>query len=93
MGTALIVLVLWYGGTLIFSDHSPIDAPTFIFYMVILYSIIQPLKDFSKASYAIPKGMASVERVNKILNAENPIKEAAEPVHTEGLKDEIVFKT
>lgn len=92
LGTALIVLVLWYGGTLIFSDHSPIDAPTFIFYMVILYSIIQPLKDFSKASYAIPKGMASVERVNKILNAENPIKEAAEPVHTEGLKDEIVFK-
>lgn len=92
LGTALIVLVLWYGGTLIFSDHSPIDAPTFIFYMVILYSIIQPLKDFSKASYAIPKGMASVERVNKILNAENPIKEVAEPVHTEGLKDEIVFK-
>ena len=92
LGTTLIVLVLWYGGTLIFSDHSPIDAPTFIFYMVILYSIIQPLKDFSKASYAIPKGMASVERVNKILNAENPIKEAAEPVHIEGLKDEIVFK-
>ena len=92
LGTALIVLVLWYGGTLIFSDHSPIDAPTFIFYMVILYSIIQPLKDFSKASYAIPKGMASVERVNKILNAENPIKEVAEPVHIEGLKDEIVFK-
>lgn len=92
LGTTLIVLVLWYGGTLIFSDHSPIDAPTFIFYMVILYSIIQPLKDFSKASYAIPKGMASVERVNKILNAENPIKEVAEPVHTEGLKDEIVFK-
>ena len=92
LGTTLIVLVLWYGGTLIFSDHSPIDAPTFIFYMVILYSIIQPLKDFSKASYAIPKGMASVERVNKILNAENPIKEVAEPVHIEGLKDEIVFK-
>lgn len=92
LGTSLIVLVLWYGGTLIFSDHSPIDAPTFIFYMVILYSIIQPLKDFSKASYAIPKGMASVERVNKILKAENPICEPANPVHIDGLKDVIEFK-
>lgn len=92
LGTSLIVLVLWYGGTLIFSDHSPIDAPTFIFYMVILYSIIQPLKDFSKASYAIPKGMASVERVNKILKAENPIGEPANPVHIDGLKDVIEFK-
>ncbi len=92
LGTTLIVLVLWYGGTLIFSDHSPIDAPTFIFYMVILYSIIQPLKDFSKASYSIPKGMASIDRVNKILNAENPIKEAENPVHTDGLKDSIEFR-
>lgn len=92
LGTSLIVLVLWYGGTLIFSDHSPIDAPTFIFYMVILYSIIQPLKDFSKASYAIPKGMASVERVNKILKADNPIKEPTNPVHIDGLKDVIEFK-
>lgn len=92
LGTALIVLVLWYGGTLIFSDHSPIDAPTFIFYMVILYSIIQPLKDFSKASYAIPKGMASVERVNKILKAENPIHEQPSPIHTDGLKELIEFK-
>lgn len=92
LGTTLIVLVLWYGGTLIFSDHSPIDAPTFIFYMVILYSIIQPLKDLSKASYAVPKGMASVERVNKILLAENPIAEPKEPVHVTGLKDKIEFK-
>lgn len=92
LGTTLIVLVLWYGGTLIFSDHSPIDAPTFIFYMVILYSIIQPLKDLSKASYAVPKGMASVERVNKILLAENPIAEPKEPVHVKGLKDKIEFK-
>ena len=92
LGTTLIVLVLWYGGTLIFSDHSPIDAPTFIFYMVILYSIIQPLKDFSKASYAIPKGMASVDRVNKILNAENPISEPAQPVHISGLTESIEFK-
>lgn len=92
LGTCLIVLVLWYGGTLIFSSNSPIDAPTFIFYMVILYSIIQPLKDFSKASYSIPKGMASVERVNKILNAPNPIHESAAPVHVDGLKDRIEFK-
>ena len=92
LGTTLIVLVLWYGGTLIFSDHSPIDAPTFIFYMVILYSIIQPLKDFSKASYSLPKGMASVERVNKILNAENPIKEAEHPIRISGLNDKIEFR-
>lgn len=92
LGTTLIVLVLWYGGTLIFSDHSPIDAPTFIFYMVILYSIIQPLKDFSKASYAIPKGMASIERVNKILKAKNPIAEPQNPVHIGGLNDKIEFK-
>ncbi|MBO5703026.1 MAG: ABC transporter ATP-binding protein [Bacteroidaceae bacterium] len=92
LGTCLIVLVLWYGGTLIFSDHSPIDAPTFIFYMVILYSIIQPLKDLSKASYNIPKGMASVERVNKILNAVNPIEENENAPKVDGLKSEIVFK-
>lgn len=92
LGTMLIVMVLWYGGTLIFSDHSPIDAPTFIFYMVILYSIIQPLKDFSKASYSIPKGMASVERVNKILNAENNITEPAAPTHIDGLHDRIEFR-
>lgn len=91
LGTVLIVLVLWYGGTLIFSKHSPIDAPTFIFYMVILYSIIQPLKDFAKASYNIPKGMASVERVNKILNAPNPIKEAPDAKPIAGLKSEISF--
>ena len=91
LGTTLIVLVLWYGGTLIFSAHSPIDAPTFIFYMVILYSIIQPLKDFSKASYNIPKGMASVERVNKILHAENTIKEPTEPKRLQAFEREISF--
>ena len=91
LGTCLIVFVLWYGGTLIFSQHSPIDAPTFIFYMVILYSTIQPLKDFAKASYSIPKGMASVERVNKILNSKNPIVEKKAPLSISGLKDEIVF--
>lgn len=92
LGTCLIVLVLWYGGTLIFSDNSPIDAPTFIFYMVILYSIIQPLKDLSKASYNIPKGMASMERINKILRAENPIGEPQQPVRVEHLKDRIEFR-
>ena len=79
LGTCIIVIVLWFGGTLIFSDHSPIDAPTFIFYMVILYSVINPLKEFSKASYAIPKGLASMERIDKILKAENPIKDPAQP--------------
>lgn len=92
LGTCLIVLVLWYGGTLIFSDNSPIDAPTFIFYMVILYSIIQPLKDLSKASYNIPKGMASMERINKILRAENPIREQKDAVRVEHLKDSIEFR-
>lgn len=92
LGTCLIVLVLWYGGTLIFSNHPPVDAPTFIFYMVILYSIIQPLKDLSRATYAIPKGMASVERVNKILNAENPIREAGNPVHFKNLGEKIEFR-
>ena len=89
LGTCLIVLVLWYGGTLIFSENPPVDAPTFIFYMVILYSIIQPLKDLSKASYNIPKGMASMERVNKILHAENPIRQSENPVHLSGLNDRI----
>lgn len=92
LGTCLIVLVLWYGGTLIFSNHPPVDAPTFIFYMVILYSIIQPLKDLSRTTYAIPKGMASVERVNKILNAENPIREAKNPVHFKNLGEKIEFR-
>lgn len=91
LGTCIIVLVLWFGGTLIFSDHSPIDAPTFIFYMVILYSVINPLKELSKASYAIPKGLASMERIDKILQAENPIKEPAHPVAISGLNDSIEF--
>ena len=91
LGTCLIVLVLWYGGTLIFSSHSPIDAPTFIFYMVILYSIIQPMKDLSRASYAIPKGMASMQRVNKILEAPNPIAEQPDAAPVAALADEIRF--
>lgn len=92
LGTVLIVTVLWYGGTLILDGNNPpIDAPTFIFYMVILYSIIQPLKDLSKAAYNIPKGMASVVRVNKILNAEDHITEPPNPSSIEHLTDEIRF--
>lgn len=91
LGTCLIVLVLWFGGTLIFSDHSPIDAPTFIFYLVILYSVINPLKDFSKAGYSIPKGLASIERIDKILSAENPIKEPQAPQPIKDLETEIEF--
>lgn len=92
LGTVLIVFVLWFGGSLILSDNSAIDAPTFIFYLVILYSIINPLKEFSKASYNIPKGLASMERVDKILMAENSILEVAEPVHVSELKNTIEFK-
>ena len=89
LGTILIMIVLWFGGTLILGENSPIDAPTFIYYMVILYSIINPLKDFSKASYSIPKGLASVERVDKILSAPNPIKEKENTVPIKDFNDKI----
>ena len=79
LGSVLIAIVLWFGGTLILGDHASIDAPAFISYMTILYSIIQPVKDLSKAAYAIPKGLASMERIDKILGAESPIKEPAAP--------------
>lgn len=92
LGTLLIVLVLWSGGILILQENSSIEAPTFIFYMVILYSIINPLKEFSKAGYNIPKGLASMERVDKILKAENPIKEPAQPKPLAALKEQIEFK-
>ena len=92
LGTCMIMIVLWFGGTLILSDSSPIDAPTFIFYMVILYSVLNPLKEFSRAGYSIPRGLASVERVDKIMKAENNIKEIANPVPVEGFNDTIEFK-
>ena len=92
LGSVMIMIVLWFGGTLILSDKAPIDAPAFIFYMTILYSVLAPLKEFSKASYNIPKGLASMERVDKIMNAENDIKEIAEPVKLDGFKDKIEFK-
>ncbi len=91
LGTILIVIVLWFGGLLILGERSSIDAPTFIFYMVILYSIINPLKEFSKASYNIPKGLASMERIDKILLAENNIKESAQPKPLGGLNDRIEY--
>ena len=92
LGTLLIVLVLWFGGLLILGEGTSIDASTFIFYMVILYSIINPLKDFAKAGYNIPKGLASMERVDKILKAENPIKEPVNPLPLHGMNDRIEFK-
>ena len=79
LGTATIAIVLWFGGTLILSGKNIIDAPTFIYYMVIFYSIINPAKDLSKAAYQIQKGLASMVRVDKILSAENPIKDPENP--------------
>ena len=80
LGTATIAIVLWFGGTLILGGTSAITAPKFIYYMVIFYSIINPAKDFSKASYNIQRGLASMQRIDKIMNAENPITDPAEPV-------------
>ena len=91
LGTVLIAIALFFGGYLILRGHSIVDAPIFIYYMVILYSIINPIKDFSKAGYAIPKGMASMERINKILDAENHIKEKDEPESLDGFNDRISF--
>lgn len=79
LGTALIALLLWYGGTLILSDHATIDAATFIYYLVIFYSIINPAKDLSKASYGIRRGLASLERIDKILNTQSNIREIEQP--------------
>ena len=91
LGTTIIVVVLWFGGSLIFSDQSPIDAPTFIFYMIILYSVINPLKEVSKAGYTIPRGLASMERIDKILLTENPIKNPANPAPAPSLKHQVEF--
>ena len=91
LGTALIVLVLWFGGTLILGGNASIDASTFIWYMTILYSVINPIKDFSKAGYAIPKGLASVERIDKILLAENNITDCEHPVDLKEVSGEIRY--
>ncbi len=92
LGSIMIMIVLWFGGTLILSDKAPIDASTFIFYMTILYSVLAPLKEFSKAGYNIPKGLASMERVDKILEAENEIKEAENPRTLKGFDEALRFK-
>jgi ATP-binding cassette subfamily B protein/subfamily B ATP-binding cassette protein MsbA len=92
LGTGMIMVVLWFGGTLILGNSSPIDAPTFIFFMVILYSVLQPLKDLSKAGYAIPKGIASIERVDAILNAVNDLQESENPTSVKEFNDKIEIK-
>ncbi|MDL2213813.1 ABC transporter ATP-binding protein/permease [Bacteroides sp. OttesenSCG-928-D19] len=92
LGTVMIVIVLWFGGALIWSDNAPISASSFIFYLTILYSVLDPLKQFSRAVYNIPKGMASMERIDKILYAENKIEEVINPVSLNGFKDSIHFK-
>ena len=91
LGTVMIVIVLWFGGVLVLNSKS-IDGPSFIYYMTILYSIINPLKEFSKAGYNIPKGLASMERVDKILKAEVDIKESAQPHHIATFERDIEFR-
>ena len=91
LGTVLIIIVLWVGGILVL-DQQILSGPTFIYYLVMLYSIINPLKDFSKAGYNIPKGLASMERVDKILKAENTIKEPASPKHIASFEHQIEFR-
>ena len=91
LGTVMIVIVLWFGGMLVLNNEA-ITGPTFIYYMVILYSIINPLKEFSKASYNIPKGLASMERIDKILLAENTIKETKKPKHIASFEHQIEFR-
>ena len=91
LGTVMICIVLCFGGALIIMDKSFIDAPTFIFYMVILYSVIQPIKDLAKAAYNIPKGLASMERIDRILMAGNTIKEAPDAKEIKSFEKDIRF--
>ncbi|MBQ8452612.1 MAG: ABC transporter ATP-binding protein [Prevotella sp.] len=91
LGTVMIVVVMWFGGMLVLSSHS-LDGSLFIYYMVILYSIIQPLKEFSKAGYSIPKGLASMERIDKILQAEITIQDPENPVHIQSFEHQIEFR-
>ena len=92
LGTVMIVIVLWFGGILVLSGDSMLSGPTFIYYLVMLYSIINPLKEFSKAGYNIPKGLASMERIDKILNAENNIIEKPSPRHITSFEHQIEFR-
>ena len=91
LGTCMIVIVLWFGGVLVLSNQT-LSGPTFIYYMVILYSIINPLKEVSKVGYNIPKGLASMERIDKILLAENTIREVAQPKHLTSFEHQIEFR-
>ena len=91
LGTLMIIVVLWFGGILVL-NKALLDGPTFIYYLVILYSIINPLKDFSRASYNIPKGLASMERIDKILKADIEIKEKADPIHIKSFEHQIEFR-
>lgn len=92
LGTALIAVILWFGGMLILSDHSTIDAATFIYYLVIFYSIINPAKDLSKAGYGVRKGLASLERIDKILNTQSNITEAVSPHPLRAFTDQIEYR-
>ena len=92
LGTIIIVVVLWFGGWLILNGSNLIDASTFIFYMVILYSVINPIKELSRATYMIPLGLASMDRIDFILKAENPIREIAEPERLDAFEEEIEFR-
>lgn len=92
LGTVMIIVVLWFGGMLVLGQYPVISGPTFIYYLVILYSIINPLKEFSKASYNIPKGLASMERVDKILKAEINIKSPEKPLPINSFEHQIKFK-
>ena len=91
LGTIMIVIVLWFGGVLVLNTHT-LSGPIFIYYMVMLYSIINPLKDFSKAGYSIPKGLASMERIDKILKAENNIKDPEHPRQLPAFEHQIEFR-
>ncbi len=92
LGTIMIIVVLWFGGTLVLGESPVISGPTFIYYLVILYSILNPLKEISKAGYSIAKGLASMERIDKILMAENTIKEVEQPKHIEAFNRQIEFR-
>ncbi len=92
LGTALVAVILWFGGMLILSDHSTIDAATFIYYLVIFYSLINPAKDLSKAGYGVRKGMASLERIDKILNTRSNITEQPNPQPLSAFRDRIEYR-
>ena len=91
LGTVMIVIVLWFGGMLVL-NYKTLSGPVFIYYMVMLYSIINPLKDFSKAGYNIPKGLASMDRIDRILMARNTIEEVEHPTHIDGFNHQIEFR-